>query len=470
MSLDDDDSPLKNLATSQGCTTALDEDEDQENLLDYSQLAKLASKNNSGLIPKRGEKDFERHGTKHQDNILERSREAMHDALEYPRIHVGKGSVRGYYVGSKGSEDAKYGIAEDYCVVVTDVRGPHFKTMGKMKGESKKGGGNARTLLWLLPEEALYLVERGNMDLWWASEMCVDRILQGQREDLEGAQWDDDGFGTPMSLQAAYTVLVGRAGESGKVDLDCYTVYANLRRTGYVVLRAPDWNAKNYDATLNHALLQQDVSQPSTQNLFSWFWSRIFMSQTTQAAPPPYGPLVKPGLYRSYNSIYKQLAIIPRHKPSAMPQISAPSPDAPYRVVFHLWKPTRIPTFAKSNPGLPDFRIAVVNARTTALPNLTQVTSLLESTPFDPPSGPMLGRGTRNLYARIRKGCRSVVVAVVDEGLISYMRFAEGAFMEELLFEEFDSGSRPMAKGGSRGGRGGRGGASGGGRGRGKTG
>lgn len=168
-----------------------------------------------------------------------------------------------------------------------------------------------------------------------------------------------------------------------------------------------------------------------------------------------YGPLVKPGLYRSYASIYKHLAIIPRHKPTAIPNDPSPAPEAPYRVVYHLWKPARIPTFAKSNPGTPDFRIAVVNARTTSLPTLTQVSSLLESTPFDPPTGQLLGRGNRNLYGRVRHGYRSVIVAVVDEGLISYMRFGEGAFGEEMLFEEFDAGLRSGPKGGGRGGRGG---------------
>lgn len=467
--LDDDDSPLSNAPATpaRNASVSLEEDDEQEDLLDYSQLAKLTSKNNTGLIPKRGEKDFERHGTKHQDNILENSREAMHDALAYPRVHVGRGSVRGYYVGSEGADDQTYGMGGDYCVAVGDVKGPHFKTMGKMKGESKKGGGSARTLLWLLPEEALYLVERGSMDLWWANDKGLDRILRRTGEEMEIIEEQEDELGIPMSLQAAYALLVGRNGERGKVELDRYTVFANLRRTGYVVLRAPEWDATKPGATPHHALLRQEAHDASPQTLFTWLWSKIFSVDSTHSKPMPYGPLVRPGLYRSYNSIYKQLSVIPRHKSAATPNDPGPPPEAPYRVIFHLWKPARIPTFAKSNPGTPDFRIAVVNARTTSVPTLTQVTSLLESTPFDPPSGPMVGRGARNLYTRVRKGYRSVVVAVVDEGLISYLRFGEGAFGAEPLFEEFDGGSRTNAKGGRGGGRGGRGGGRGG-RGRGR--
>lgn len=435
--LDDDDSPISQPPTSNPNIPPTEED-DEDALPDYLQLSNLIAKS-KGSIPKRGEKDFERHGTKHQDSILERSREAMHDALAYTRVHGGKGSARGIYFGGEDTEQV--GLGGDYVVWVEKVIGSHFKIAGRARGVTsidEEGKEKAVSLLWLLPEEALYLVERGNLDLWWPGEGVLRR--------LEGEEVEVEDEGTPMSLQAAYAMLIGRDGEKGKVELDRYTVYANLRRTGYAVLRAAEWDATKPGAKPNHEFLRQ-ISTPTAaepQSVFTWLWGKYFAEEEIQ--PQPHGPLIGPGLYRSYNAIYKQLAIIPRHKPSAIPTSPAPPPEAPFRVIFNVWKPS--PTFTKSQPGKPDFRVAVVNANRNSVPTLTQITSLLESQPYDPPE--MKGNG--QLYQRMRKGYRSVVLAVVDEGIISYLRFGEGAFGEELIFERFDDGQG--GRGGKHGGRG----------------
>ena len=42
-------------------------------------------------IPKRGEKDFEPHATALQSNTLAASRQAMHNALSFQRVHQAKG-------------------------------------------------------------------------------------------------------------------------------------------------------------------------------------------------------------------------------------------------------------------------------------------------------------------------------------------------------------------------------------------
>lgn len=61
---------------------------------------------------------------------------------------------------------------------------------------------------------------------------------------------------------------------------------------------------------------------------------------------------------------------------------------------------------------------------------------------------------------RLKHGWRNVVLAVVDGGVVSYIRFSEGGFGKEKLYEQ-----RGTMRGGKRGGYGGRGG---GGRGRGR--
>ena len=413
----DEDTPISSLHK-QGPN----EDNDiSDETQDFRFLAALTSKN--ATIPKRGEKDFEPHGTKHQDAILEASREAMHDALDYTRSHNSKNYTKAWFFGegldSHGEltdESRGTGLNEDHIVRVDRPRGPHYRTMG-MVGKGKA----SQDSLWLLPEEALYLVERGNLDLWWPA-----RTSESTAEDVEG----DDGV--PMSLQAAYALLIGEEGEKGKVTMDRYTVYANLKRTGYVVLRKAE----------------EPISPPEQSwSLFKWLIGAYSVEKPEKPVKhQPYGPLVRPGLYRSYDDIYRQLAVIERHKPSSIP-IDLPS-QAPFEVVYHIWKPNRIPTFAKSNPGIPDFRSAVVSARDTNVPSMTQMLGLLESTPWDPPNKEWVGPAKS--YQRIKHGYRNVVIAVVDQGIISYLRMAEAAFGEEPLYKRFGKAPGRGGKGGPR--------------------
>ncbi|OWP06513.1 hypothetical protein B2J93_7063 [Marssonina coronariae] len=406
---------------------------------DFRFLAFLNSK--SGQLPKRGEKDFEPHGTKHQDGVLEASRQAMHDALNFTRIHQDKNHSRGFYYGEEGlsrddvvGKDWTQGLDDDHVVVLESSKGPLFKCMGThIKGKKNPS-------LWLLPEEALYLVERGSLDLWWPTRTSFNGTFEGLVE------YEDDNShgkivgigetkdeGIPMSLQAAYAMFIGNDGERGKISLERYTVYAHLKRMGYIVLRAPEWDPTKPGQRQSH----EDIPSRDSSSVFNWLFGKFFAKK--EFGHPACGPLVKPGMYRSYNSIYKQIALIPRHKPSAIPTDPAPPPEDPYRVVFWLWKASKIPTFAKSNPGKPDFRIAVVDARSNPIPSLTEVTSLLESTPWDPPAekSPEFS-GPGKLYQRLKNGWRNVILAIIDQGVISYLRLGEVAFGEESLYERFD--------------------------------
>jgi tRNA-splicing endonuclease subunit Sen54 len=425
-------------------TSQTNHDDDHEIGDDTQDFLLFASLAKSGhQLPKRGEKDFEPHGTKHQAARLEASRQAMHDALDYTRKHTPKGHTRAFYYGEEGlkrdeviAEDWRQGLDDDHVIMVESSKGPHFRTMGKSTI------GKKDTTLWLLPEEALYLVERGNIDLWWPSRSSFkghvgdEEKVQEQTDEAELSGNDD---GLPMSLQAAYALLLGKDEERGKIGFERYAVYANLKRAGYVARRAPDQTMSQHRSSLQNA-----------SSIFSWLFGR-FLSQDLKR--PAFGPLVKPGMYRSYNSIYRQLAIIPRYKPSPDPQDSS-RPELPYAIVYELWKATRIPTFAKSNPGIPDFRLAVADARSTSIPTLKQMSSLLESTPWDPPPPPTIGPVPTS--QRLKHGYRNAILAVVDQGIISYLRLGETAFGEEKMYERFDRGSGPDSKrGGSSRGRGG---------------
>ncbi|KAI1003244.1 hypothetical protein K3495_g4961 [Podosphaera aphanis] len=418
---------------------------------DFRFLAALASLKSGSQLPKRGEKDFEPHGTKHQENILESSRQAMHDALSYTRFHTHKNHVRGFYYGDESMRrddtfppELRQGLEDDHIVLVESPKGPHFKTMGKMTT------GQKVPALWLLPEEALYLVERGFLDLWWPTE-AISNDTTNIDSDFKNNLRNE---GIPMSLQAAYAMLIGNNDENGKVSMDRYTVYGNLRRTGYVVQRAPDW-----DTSKNGRLQEKNIDPSSAPqvSLFNWLFGNFFAGKRYLQ----YGPLVSPGMYRSYTTIYRKIAVVPRHKPLEHLSGSASPPDDPYRVVFFLWKGDNLHNFTKKNPGLPDFRVAIVDAQSAPIPSLKQIIPLIESAPFDPPSSDSL-KGPGKTYQRIKHGWRNITLAVIDQGVISYLKLAEGAFGEELMYERFDyggvrGGKRGGYRGGGRAGRGGRG-------------
>ena len=138
------------------------------------------------------------------------------------------------------------------------------------------------------------------------------------------------------------------------------------------------------------------------------------------------------------------LQFIPFHDPSnAKPtysQLAPPQFDSTFHVTYHVYKPS--PKFKKSTPGPPDFRVAVVSARQTSLPTLSQLNFLIASTPYDPP------RGDAQPYQKLKHGYRNVLIAVVDQGVVSYMRFADAAFGCERLYERKAKVGRGVKKSG----------------------
>ena len=150
---------------------------------------------------------------------------------------------------------------------VDHPKGPHIRTMGKAEADGR---------LYLLPEEALYLIERGNLDLRWPVV-------------------EDDEEGMPMSLQSAYAALVGRLG----LTLERYSVYAGLKRIGYAVKRSPAWYPDDWrPEEVEHVVVPP--AEPTSG--FGWLYT-LLHSQKNEP-PPPFGPLVRPGLYRSYSETY----------------------------------------------------------------------------------------------------------------------------------------------------------------------
>lgn len=437
MAFDDDDAPN---APAPATSTAAPEDAD-EDTPDYKLFLSMFDKSGvSSKAIRKGEKDFESHGTRAQDNLLEASRNVMDNVLSYTRIHREDAWVRGWCFPDWWADLEQAGEEEglwlrDRVVAMEHERGNWQKDIGRaVPGKLERAGAGR---LWLLPEEAIYLVERGTLDLWWPNRQLEELLPKAEAAGEAGLDLGPDDYdaGLPLSLEAAYSLFIGYDGERGKISLPKYHVFSHLKRAGFHVLRAPPQP-------------QSTSPPPPTKTLWEWLFS--FVSQDARPRQQLFGPLVQPGLYRAYRPIYQKLAILPRHKPLPTPA-EVHTPEEPFRIFFHVWKTGGAP-FSKKSPPPPDFRIAVVDAGDSCVPSLEQIEALLESTPYDPPIKPAW-QGPGRMYQRLKHGHRNVLVAIVDRGLVNFMRFGEGAFGEERLFERFDNRGGP--RGGKKGGRGG---------------
>lgn len=130
--------------------------------------------------------------------------------------------------------------------------------------------------------------------------------------------------------------------------------------------------------------------------------------------------------------IYRRLALVPWYDPVTAASKQTTRTTPPFRVVFHVFKPST--PFKKTAIPPPDFRIAVINAgEHTSIPTLSELGVLLDSSPLDPPRGEKMDR---LLYMRLRHGYRSVILAIVDQGVVSYLRMADSAFGKEKLYAQ----------------------------------
>jgi tRNA-splicing endonuclease subunit Sen54 len=363
----------------------------------------------------------------------------MHNALAFQRIHQPKHHTVATY------------HPESNMAYAYNPKGPLFTRMGQTMPLNGDPLGNERRghRLWLLPEEALYLLERGTIDIRWPAT---------EEEEAAGE------MGLPMSLQGGHAVFIGdEATHGGALTYERYSVFSALKRQGYTVLRAPSWNGPGLPLNEKHY-----PSRTSDVGLLhpSRLWKALFAGNATtnnnNGVSSDEDSLVSPGLYRSYNDIYRRLALIDFHDSSAARQPTSPeTPDTEpaFRITYHVYKPGST-TYKKSDPGPPDFRLAVVNGRETPVPTLEQLSSLLETTPYDPPLEHV------QLYGKLRWGYKNVVLAIVDQGVTSYLRIGDSVFGKERIYERASKGpgAKRGGRGGGRGGRGGRGG----GRGRGK--
>ncbi|GAB1522799.1 tRNA-splicing endonuclease subunit sen54 [Rhizoctonia solani] len=424
------------------------------------------------VIPKRGEKEFEPAAggkTALQSHVLNKSRNAMLSALK----------------GSRGAGSKTMSYAVWYPKLgrahVTVARGTHFSTLGHSAlREPAPGSGStkAQKRLELMPEETLYLMERGSLFCWKESE------ISPSMQDEPSLEFDDCdlSIGAPMSVQQGFTEMIGVDG----LEVQHYLVYAYLKRLGYTVSRSsapintplyPLAPPNNTDTIkLSHKLrayiisMFQGLLSPLARirsKLGSIFFNYHGASIGGMIGLMPYS-YASGSIFQSLRTMVSGHGIpLPRKKHRAFSEN-----DTAFKVFWNVWKPST--SWRKLDVPKPDFEIAVVDARKTPVPDIYQLTEMFAFAEPRPPPPPRK-RGPPNVkaapqssqqktppppkkanevvlsnlwdricqtigltssspiqrpnpFVHLKTGRKSIIVAAVDGSMISLVRFGEGDF------------------------------------------
>ncbi|KAI9209055.1 tRNA-splicing endonuclease subunit sen54 N-term-domain-containing protein [Polychytrium aggregatum] len=243
---------------------------------------------------------------------------------------------------------------------VPNNKGTLFRTMGQ----------TIRGQLYLNPEEALWLAERGFLKI--------------------------KHHGVGISIQHAWYLLLGDSDKT--ITTDQYLVYAYLRRLGYIVFRRSQCSPSPPASTLPSSPARPRALSSILLNW--WMWHQDLVVSTCYrffrmaGLRLPCRPLVLPGSLKSYDQVFDRIRIIDRLDRWT----SRPAPKA---ADFVVWKPN--PGFKKSNMGSPHFHIAVVNVA-DALFSMQDIQELASALPET----------------------AELKVAVVDHGNISFLDLSVG--------------------------------------------
>ncbi|KAG5728207.1 putative tRNA-splicing endonuclease subunit sen54 [Termitomyces sp. T112] len=440
---------------------------DEEGGLDWANLPGIARP----VIPKRGEKDFEPKpggGSGLQIHVLDSARSAMFDTLRATRTISNKTVSYAVWYPSIGRTH------------VTSAKGIHFTAMGHSAPRpvvDENGVEKIQKRLELLPEETIYLVERGSLFCW------KDNDIAKTLSEMSGA---------PMTVQQVYAEMLGVE----DLTLERLQVYTYLKRLGYSVMRTnpptPYYPIPSPWPSQKLQVVTATSSQYILRRMFSSFslWITNIFSKPFNWWRPLH---ISRWLYQNQNyaCVFRSLRFmlsghkVALHNPDLAKRLEKKT-SSPYQVFYNIYKPST--PFKRSAPPVPDFQVVVINARTTPMPTLQELTDLFDVLPELPPPLPRIRRPlsistatppptsvvTANIpvslsskpssspaaiitkpsliqrlfpwafpstqptgpirrphpFMALKAGKKLIVIAVVDAGSISFFRFGQGEFTE----------------------------------------
>lgn len=417
-----------------------DSGEEDEEVQDWSQVSQLVASNTSITLPRRGEKDYEPDGSNIQELQLYRARKLMLDTLRNSvRGSVLKSQVKAYYNSNK------------HQAFVPFPKGNFMQTMGR---------ANSSGEFWLDFHEFVYLAERGTITPFWGDNITDEHEI-------------------PLAIEDLYSLFYDNA------ELNRYLIFSHLKRLGFIVTLTKDSRCHSTSFFPNH---NQDYNIfslnhiPVIKSIASVFKLKFNLFQNYFAYSTVRYVL---GRYTTNEQIYKSIGKLIATSP--VPKCTSSlfqdrNENIPFmsqnasNIVFDMWKPQV--NFRKKSPGLPDYQIAIFDKNNTRseFPTYKQLKSTFNELDYKfdfldideadwdkhsytcgvkrsdylaklrnkstkigainrPKKVSVSNKKTKrpsNVNAlkmkKLKQGYRSFLMAIVDNGLISFVRISETDF------------------------------------------
>lgn len=414
----------------------------------------LGSMKGATSVPKRGEKDFEPDGTRTQGTLLQESKDAMYEALEGVRGHHNRQSLQGVWIPEKKK------------TLVLHPRGNFFKDMGSAANIGPKVRG-----LWLDGMESTYLVERGSLAVFLSSQEFIDYLALDQTK-----QFDVLSKLVLLTLSEVYAYAFSGCNHK---DIYQYQVFALLKRNGYLVQkfrRIGMDQSQAYSTLYGSPSIKRRILSTFDCVLSFFLPRRIislaenFLQRIGFMALPIWNDLhFYTKHYFNYSSIFRSLWMTPSY--SSFDSLANEINNEKYVIHFNVWKPS--PSFSKKNPPIPNFHVSVVDAESEGVPNPSDIHGLFNQINYEflnknASAKPKVDTSLRDFNkkasepskkeirllrqqqrqsklspekkkfvnynqlrdSKLKLGAsgRSVIFAVVQSGVISFINFGEGDF------------------------------------------
>ncbi|KAG0667844.1 tRNA-splicing endonuclease subunit sen54 [Maudiozyma exigua] len=424
--------------------------EEDEIIQDWSTVSKFTNDNPILSIPKRGEKDYEPDNTNTQEILLYRAQKAMFDTLENSiRGTIIKNQVKAYYIHDR------------HVGWIPHAKGNFVQTMG----ETDKEG-----TLWLHYFEFLYLAERGTITPFWKT---------------------NNGIEIPLSIEDLYSFF------KNQKEMDDFAIYGYLKRLGFIVKSTNDCiisqNKLSFypsSVSKSHCInILQNITSIFNKTYNSLFNGIIFSQWHFSHMKYTSSPQIYMSLNRliSYNRAPNSVKEL--HHDYQFHSGNIESSDKTLQITFNVWKPN--PTFKKKFPELPDFQIVTYNKNINdqKFPTYKDLQHLFQSLNYkfnflmDPANSEFWNRNTyindiqrqkilddidnnprnkgklpkkdtnipenstnkkqkpkRELpphiqqLKRLKNGYRSFLLAIMDNGIVSFSKISEADFGSENVW------------------------------------
>lgn len=431
--------------------------EDGELTKDWSGLSKLSKISNHPIIPKRGEKDYEPDGTNVQERLLYDARKDMFDSLYNSlRGTVIKHSLKAYYDSVK------------HMGVVINPKGNFLNTMGVVDQTDR---------CWLEFHEFVYLAERGT----------ITPYIQVSNH------MNDPDLDIPLSIQDLYSFF------KSQKEMEEFFIFSHLKRSGFIIISANLERSEKTSFFPEEQDLKKMVLFQSVNKILTSLCGLSFSLFNISIYHPLHFFFHK---YRSSSQIYKSLnTLIPFYKaPSTISMLmeeriksqkSKIKVEERWKIAFNMWKPRSI--FKKKSPGLPDFQIVIYNKndKSQHFPTYSEIREIFQRLDYrfeflqeinndsdwdehtyingakKKPSVSKIKHTPQDIqtntshnsyqkkqttpgnypshvhqFKRLKRGYRSFILAVMDDGLISFIKISEADFGSENIWYESKTKSK----------------------------